>query len=146
MKQLLFVGLLMSGASTNEALPTSTPEAVKKKFDQLYPDAADVIWDYWEEDQLHLAIFDQDGYFSEAYFNEDGTWVKTMIVIAEFELPDGIPDFLTEEYPKLEYIASSARIEIPDEIYYQVVIELEEDGETVSYTLNFDSAGIPIDR
>ena len=146
MKQLLFVGLLLSGAFTNEALPTSTPEAVKKKFDQLYPDAADVIWDYWEEDQLHLAIFDHDGYASEAYFKEDGTWVKTLIAIAEFELPENVLEYLESRYPELDFISYTARVEIPDYSYYQVNIEVEQEEETIGYTLNFDLKGNPIDQ
>ena len=140
MKQFL-IGTFLVLAATSQILAAEPTPEVLATFEQMFPDADEVEWDYMEEDTLHMAWFDNGGVAAEAFFIPEGEWVRTVSYVDESLLPQGAKDHFAQELPEVKEFTSVAMIEEPDFTYFQITFDVEEEGEEVGYFLMFDEEG-----
>lgn len=79
MKKIFIIGaVLFSFAScrNNNLASTTVPESVVTSFNQRYPQAENVDWEFDDNDGLYEAEFDQMGKRREAYYRPDGSLVR----------------------------------------------------------------------
>ena len=141
MKQL-FLGLSLSFALGTQVYAVDVPKAVLKAFTKMYSDLEDEPeWDYFEEDDLYVAFFDNDGYLSEAHFRPNGTWVKTSTTIGAIDLPEKLMTYFSEEYPDVDDFIASIKEEEPSLVQFFITFEYNDE----VYTLVFDEQGNKVD-
>ncbi|MBP5381559.1 MAG: PepSY-like domain-containing protein [Bacteroidaceae bacterium] len=115
--------------------PTDVPEAVMTAFQDMYPGAVAE----WEKvaGGLLKAEFLYDAHEKDAWFEQNGTWVKTITEIATSELPQAIRDYISTTYPTGQ-IEDSDFVETLTENTY--VVEVDRENESDLY-LNFTESG-----
>ena len=101
----------------------NVPSVVENSFSQQYPEAMGVNWEKDTENSISYlkAEFKQNGVEVEAWYNIDGTWVKTE---TDFfgNLPTAVADYIATHYngfrtDDMEYV------ETPTEKYYKIELE-----------------------
>lgn len=107
MKKLAIMILMFSGAIAacaqapkvqTDKKPIVTPAAVKKTFEQKFPNATKVKWGKenakeWEAD------FTLEGKKLSANFTQDGAWVETEQKITIAEFPKAVSEAIQTKYP-----------------------------------------------
>lgn len=131
MKLKLYLMALLVGIFTLQSCddddPRVIPTSVKNAFAQKYPSS--VAYD-WEKDRgYYVAEFRNDGREAEAWFNPDGTWVKTETDFVDV-LPEAVQDYIDVNYPGYR-IDDVDWVETPSDEYFD--IELERNGKKDVY-------------
>lgn len=137
----LFIGVFMALPFGGQAYTIDVPKEVQKTFKKMYPDAAEVEWDYFEEDETYIAFFDNAGYQSEAYFKEKGEWVKTFTQVDMDDLPEKALDHIYLKFQDVDEFIATSKVEEPKGTYFLITFEVEDE----EHTITFDSAGKQID-
>ena len=104
----------------------SIPTAVQNAFNTRYPKALRTKWE--REGQLYEAEFIMDNVKYEAYFQADGTWVRTQIEFnaRKTTLPEAVQQYLATNYAGWT-IDDADLIQTPTDEYYK--LELEKRGQ-----------------
>lgn len=130
---LFFASLLlcssMIGASCEESLDFDddiprmfVPQAVISSFEQKYPNTKAS----WENERGMLkAEFRKNRKDVDAWFESNGTWVRSVTDLTSRDLPDIVVSIVNSTYPEY-YIDDADLIETPTEKYY--IIEIEKRG------------------
>jgi len=139
MKRISCCVLLMSFLATQtlQASITDVPSAVLNAFAKKFPQVEDTNWS--QSGKFYVADFfhDKDGFFKEATFDTEGTWVLTVSDIDGVDLPDEAQDYLIKQFEDLDFLESVKMEERPDSVKYLIVVETEEE----ELTLIFDETG-----
>ena len=99
------------------------PKKVEKTFQKMYPNAQKTEWEL----KRYVAEFKIDGREIEAWFNADGTWMRSKEDVSAKDVPaevkkavkDTYPGWKTEDYE----MVTDARG------YKHYVVEVEKEGE-----------------
>ena len=102
-------------------------EAVITAFQQKYPNTT-AKWGF--ENNLYKAEFVKNGAEVDAWFQADGTWVKSETDLQVSDLPANLKEIITRDYA--QYVIDDVDwIETPNGNYYEV--ELEKAGAADLY-------------
>ena len=101
-------------------------EAVSTTFEQMYPGVPVGEWEL--EHGLYKAEFLNEGRPAEAWFQPDGTWVKTDTDWAYADVPAEVKAYVSEHHPTLA-VDDVDWIETPSGSYF--LIELNAKGGDV---------------
>ena len=107
----------------------------------MYPGVEVVEWTFWEDEQIHEAVFEYDDYPVAAVFLPSGQWVQSRTEVFEWDLPEKIMEYFSEIYPEAGIFPNFIKIDSPESTEYEVSFELEVEGEVVVKTLLFDVNG-----
>ncbi|MBQ2122704.1 MAG: PepSY-like domain-containing protein [Bacteroidaceae bacterium] len=119
-----FASLALSSCSDDDNdNVTVTDEAITQAFQQKYPGVAVTEWEL--EYGLYKAEFLNEGRSAEAWFQPDGTWVKTDTDWAYADVPAEVKAYVSEHHPTLA-VDDVDWIETPDGSYF--LIELDAKG------------------
>ena len=118
----------------------SVPAAVLNAFNTRYPKALRTKWE--REGHLYEAEFIMDNVKYEAFFQADGTWVRTEIEYNTWKnaLPQAVQQYLATNYAGWT-IDDADLIQTPGDEYYK--LELEKRGQQ-DVTLLIRADGTPI--
>ncbi len=129
-KSLLLLGFLGLGLGScsdddNDNV-VMTDQTLLKVFEQMYPGVPVMEWEV--EFGIYRAEFLKDGKPAEAWFQPDGTWVKTKTDLLPADLPEAVVNFLAENYAGYP-IDDVDWVETPSGNYY--FVELDAKGADI---------------
>lgn len=113
-------------------------QAVETAFTQKYPNAQFVDWE--KEYGLYKAEFRNDAVVSEAWFEADGSWVRTETGVHPNTLPQPVLDYVAQNYVGYR-IDDADWVETPEQNYYE--LELEK-GDRLEFHLLILPDGSPL--
>ena len=110
----------------NDLNTNSVPTAVRDAFSGRYPGAQQVEWE--RNAHLYEAEFVLNGVEYEAWFQADGTWVRTKseINLRTATLPQAVKNYVAANYSGWS-IDDADFIQTPTDEYYE--LELEKKGQ-----------------
>lgn len=116
------------------------PGDVTQSFVSEYPNGKISTWTL--EENQYVATFKDDGSIGNAFFKNDGTWLKTTYDIPTSEIPLSISKYVTDNYPNYEISVCNLR-EMPkvSTHYYLEVRFPEVGGKDLPSILTFDYVG-----
>lgn len=114
---------LMSCDDDHDIPPDKVPTRVQQAYEQQVPNATP--FDREKGNGLYKAEFYKDGHEGEAWFQPDGTWVRTETDVRIAELPQAVTDYVATYYPT-HHIDDTNWVETPAQSYY--ALELEKNG------------------
>ncbi len=121
---LMGVTALFTTTSCDDDVASSdVPDAVMTMFKQMFPNATTVEWEK-EPSNQYKADFYLDYREMEAWFQNNGAWVKTAKDLNTNELPQSILGYVSTTYPNLK-IDDADWVETPTENYYLVELDRE---------------------
>lgn len=98
------------------------PTTITEQLKAMYPD----MTAHWEMERgQYKAEFIKDGKDYDVFFQQDGTWVMTVVDLVYSDLPQAVKDYLTANYSDYR-VDDVDWVEKPDTRYYHV--ELEKKG------------------
>lgn len=124
---LLFIGfatfVFCSCSNDDDDLKTdSIPSTIVEQLNVMYPEMAA----HWEMERgQYKAEFIKDGKDYDVYFQQNGTWVMTIVDVLYNDLPQAVKDYLAANYSDYR-VDDVDWVEKPDARYYHV--ELEKKG------------------
>ncbi len=133
----LFGAALAFGSCDKNDEPT-IPESVANSFMDKYPGRNIYDWDY--EQGVYKGDFRNDGAEAEAWFNPDGTWVRTETDVYPGNLPEPVRTYVSTNYPN-HHIDDADYVETPTGVFYE--LELERGNRRDVY-LNLSPEGNPV--
>lgn len=120
---VLSSALIFSSCDDDDNHHVQVPAAVQNSFGQRYPDANAVEWENenYGVGRLLKAEFMENGVEVEAWFNYDGTWVKSE---RDFRgtLPQAVTDYIAGHYPGFR-TDDVNWVETPKGNFYEVELE-----------------------
>lgn len=121
------------------------PGDVTQAFQSEYPNGKLSAWTL--DNNQYVATFKDDGSEGNAYFTNDGTWVKTTYSIPVSEVPLSISQYVTKNYPYYEISVCNLQ-EMPkvSTHYYLEVRYPEVGSKDLPSVLTFDYIGNLIKR
>lgn len=144
MKKLIITSmtLLMTLGFTIAGVAQKAPQQVKDALGEKYPEASYVEWDYnndKDEVKGYEAEFVVDMQEYNAFFTEQGDWIKTEIEASPQDVPESIVSTVKNDYAK--YMVDGAyEVHTPDGLQYKVELDIENDKNDIEYLL-FDQDG-----
>lgn len=140
-----------TGTGSSEAVNSgSVPEAVVNAFNTRYPKALRTKWE--REGQLYEAEFIMDNVQYEAYFQTNGTWVRTQsdVNLRTMTLPQAIQQYIATNHAGWT-LDDADFIQTPTDEYYKIELEkrgsqdvtllIRADGTLISTTNNNNNGG-----
>lgn len=105
------------------------PKKVEKAFQKMYPGAKDVEWELKKD--IYAVDFRIDGKDAEAYFNADGTWLRSKEDVNASSVPAAVKKAVKEAYPDFKIEDYDLVKDARGNEFYSVEIEKEsKDGDT----------------
>ena len=105
------------------------PKKVEKAFQKMYPGAKDVEWELKRD--IYAVDFRIDGKDVEAYFNAEGTWLRSKEDVNASSVPAAVKKAVKEAYPDFKIEDYDLVKDARGNEFYSVEIEKEsKDGDT----------------
>ena len=105
------------------------PKKVEKAFQKMYPGAKDIEWELKRD--IYAADFKIDGKDVEAYFNAEGTWLRSKEDVSASSVPAAVKKAVKEAYPDFKIEDYDLVKDARGNEFYSVEIEKEsKDGDT----------------
>ena len=105
------------------------PKKVEKAFQKMYPGAKDIEWELKRD--IYAVDFKIDGKDVEAYFNAEGTWLRSKEDVSASSVPDAVKKAVKEAYPDFKIEDYDLVKDARGNEFYSVEIEKEsKDGDT----------------
>lgn len=105
------------------------PKKVEKAFQKMYPGAKDIEWELKRD--IYAVDFKIDGKDVEAYFNAEGTWLKSKEDVSASSVPAAVKKAVKEAYPDFRIEDYDLVKDARGNEFYSVEIEKEsKDGDT----------------
>lgn len=105
------------------------PKKVEKAFQKMYPGAKDIEWELKRD--IYAADFKIDGKDVEAYFNAEGTWLRSKEDVSASSVPAAVKKAVKEAYPDFKIEDYDLVKDARGNEFYSVDIEKEsKDGDT----------------
>lgn len=105
------------------------PKKVEKAFQKMYPGAKDIEWELKRD--IYAADFKIDGKDVEAYFNAEGTWLRSKEDVSASSVPAAVKKAVKEAYPDFKIEDYNLVKDARGNEFYSVEIEKEsKDGDT----------------
>lgn len=105
------------------------PKKVEKAFQKMYPGAKDVEWELKRD--IYAVDFRIDGKDVEAYFNAEGTWLRSKEDVNASSVPAAVKKAVKEAYPDFKIEDYDLVKDARGNEFYSVDIEKESmDGDT----------------
>ena len=105
------------------------PKKVEKAFQKMYPGAKDIEWELKRD--IYAADFKIDGKDVEAYFNAEGTWLRSKEDVSASSVPAAVKKAVKEAYPDFKIEDYDLVKDARGNEFYSVEIEKESrDGDT----------------
>jgi len=121
MKKILVIVSFLFAGYGSLAIPVShVNENTIRKFSQIYPNAADVIWS--NNDETDYVNFKENAIRISILFNIDGTLIRSIRYYSEEYLPYYLISVIREKYPKKK-IYGVTEISTPGRIAYYLKLE-----------------------
>lgn len=148
-RKFFAVGVLLGLAACGtpyQATDSTTlvvPAETQRMFAQQYPSGVNAVWsnydpavivlDDWElsgwqtmDASDYVVTFDMDNQQHYAWYDSDGTWIGTALIIRDFNsLPSNVNVTITRDFPSYT-ILSVNREYHKDKIAYEVVVRKDE--------------------
>ena len=148
MKNSILALLLWAAATSATSANDNIPAAVRESFAQLYPEIEAPFWE--ERHDGIVAFFQDEEGLKKAFFQEDGSWIETRIRLGRGELPEGVNNFIRENYREAEisfcgkvYTESGAWYRVESELPDRIVLKtLDEEGTLIEERAILLSVGI----
>lgn len=135
MRKLLIILAAASICSAAYAGPVmdddiaKAPKKVEKAFQKMYPGAKDIEWELKRD--IYAADFKIDGKDVEAYFNAEGTWLRSKEDVSASSVPAAVKKAVKEAYPDFKIEDYDIVKDARGNEFYSVEIEKEsKDGDT----------------
>ncbi len=129
-------------STEKELTETQVPAAILKAFNQAYPKA--ILSEYSEEmedgQKVYEISFRKDGHKMDVLYSRDGVVIEIAESISLEELPLAIQNELKKKFSKYE-IKESEKISKDTNIFYEVELMVESDGEIQKYEILFSEDG-----
>ena len=142
---IAFVAFVLNACfeSSEKALTeTQVPSAILKAFNQAYPKA--ILREYKEEiedgQKFYEISFRKEGHKIDVLYSQDGVVIEISESISLEELPLAIQNELNKSFSKYE-IEESEKISKDTDIFYEVELMVESDGEFQKYEIVFSEDG-----
>ena len=105
------------------------PKKVEKAFQKMYPGAKDIEWELKRD--IYAVDFKIDGKDVEAYFNAEGTWLRSKEDVNASSVPAAVKKAVKEAYPDFKIEDYDLVKDARGNEFYSVEIEKESrDGDT----------------
>lgn len=105
------------------------PKKVEKAFQKMYPGAKDIEWELKRD--IYAVDFKIDGKDVEAYFNAEGTWLRSKEDVSASSVPAAVKKAVKEAYPDFKIEDYDLVKDARGNEFYSVEIEKENrDGDT----------------
>lgn len=105
------------------------PKKVEKAFQKMYPGAKDIEWELKRD--IYAVDFKIDGKDVEAYFNAEGTWLRSKEDVSASSVPAAVKKAVKEAYPDFKIEDYDLVKDARGNEFYSVEIEKEsKDGDT----------------
>ena len=105
------------------------PKKVEKAFQKMYPGAKDIEWELRRD--IYAVDFKIDGKDVEAYFNAEGTWLRSKEDVNASSVPAAVKKAVKEAYPDFKIEDYDLVKDARGNEFYSVEIEKEsKDGDT----------------
>lgn len=105
------------------------PKKVEKAFQKMYPGAKDIEWELKRD--IYAVDFKIDGKDVEAYFNAEGTWLRSKEDVSASSVPAAVKKAVKEAYPDFKIEDYDLVKDARGNEFYSVEIEKESrDGDT----------------
>ena len=105
------------------------PKKVEKAFQKMYPGAKDIEWELKRD--IYTVDFKIDGKDVEAYFNAEGTWLRSKEDVNASSVPAAVKKAVKEAYPDFKIEDYDLVKDARGNEFYSVEIEKEsKDGDT----------------
>ena len=105
------------------------PKKVEKAFQKMYPGAKDIEWELKRD--IYAVDFKIDGKDVEAYFNAEGTWLRSKEDVNASSVPAAVKKAVKEAYPDFRIEDYDLVKDARGNEFYSVEIEKEsKDGDT----------------
>ena len=105
------------------------PKKVEKAFQKMYPGAKDIEWELKRD--IYAVDFKIDGKDVEAYFNAEGTWLRSKEDVNASSVPAAVKKAVKEAYPDFKIEDYDLVKDARGNVFYSVEIEKEsKDGDT----------------
>lgn len=105
------------------------PKKVEKAFQKMYPGAKDIEWELKRD--IYAVDFKIDGKDVEAYFNAEGTWLRSKEDVSASSVPAAVKKAVKEAYPDFKIEDYDIVKDARGNEFYSVDIEKEsKDGDT----------------
>lgn len=105
------------------------PKKVEKAFQKMYPGAKDIEWELKRD--IYAVDFKIDGKDVEAYFNAEGTWLRSKEDVNSSSVPAAVKKAVKEAYPDFKIEDYDLVKDARGNEFYSVEIEKEsKDGDT----------------
>lgn len=105
------------------------PKKVEKAFQKMYPGAKDIEWELKRD--IYAVDFKIDGKDVEAYFNAEGTWLRSKEDVSASSVPAAVKKAVKEAYPDFRIEDYDLVKDARGNEFYSVEIEKEsKDGDT----------------
>ena len=105
------------------------PKKVEKAFQKMYPGAKDIEWELKRD--IYAVDFKIDGKDVEAYFNAEGTWLRSKEDVSASSVPAAVKKAVKEAYPDFKIedydLVKDAR---GNEFYSVEIAKESRDGDT----------------
>lgn len=131
MKKFMFAIAAMSICAAAFAAPVMddddviAPKKVEKAFQKMYPGAQRAEWELKRD--VYVAEFKIDGKDIEAWFNADGTWMRSKEDVSQKEVPAEVKKTVKDTYPG--WRSEDYELVTDARGYKHYVVELEKEGE-----------------
>ena len=105
------------------------PKKVEKAFQKMYPGAKHIEWEL--KPDIYAVDFKIDGKDVEAYFNAEGTWLRSKEDVNASSVPAAVKKAVKEAYPDFKIEDYDLVKDARGNEFYSVEIEKESrDGDT----------------
>lgn len=123
MKKILICILFCLSSLITAYTNNTIPEIVKTMFTQLYPQIEAPFWED-RSDGIVATFMDAEG-LKKVFFNEDGRWIETRIYINRAQLPEGVQQFVKENYQAAD-ITFCGKVHSDSGQWYRIESELPD--------------------
>ena len=101
------------------------PKKVEKTFQKMYPNAQKTEWELKRD--MYVAEFKIDGREIEAWFNADGTWMRSKEDVSAKDVPAEVKKAVKDTYPGWK--TEDCEMVTDARGYKHYVVEVEKEGE-----------------
>ena len=139
---LAFCITLLASVSTMAQSDKKVPAVVTSAFAEKYPGMKVSEWDYEADKNAYQAEFNRDGKKMEAYFAEDGSWMKTKRELKVEDLPPAVFKSLTTGEYKDWTFGDYYEMDTPEGMRYKIKAKYNPQ----EHHLIYNEAGILVEK
>lgn len=112
------------------------PEVLKLTFTKLYPEAKNIVWKKTPA-KIYIVKYKIDEIHEDiARFDENGTWIETIMYIDEEDVPESIVDLTKKAHPDAFLINYQKILRADGDYIFLIEILTDKVSYEITYTKN----------